>query len=81
MLYIFLHIIPKIIQISGIRVVCSLSSSVHALTRSAHRELGIELVSLKENHSHTPKRPSMVEEKRDDGTRDPFKLFLKESLA
>jgi hypothetical protein len=49
-------------------------------TRSGYRELGLELVSLEENHSRTPKKPSMVEEKRDDGTRDPFKLFLEESL-
>jgi hypothetical protein len=49
-------------------------------TRSGYRELGLELVSLEENFSHTPKKPSMVGENKDDGTGDPFKMFLEESL-
>jgi hypothetical protein len=49
-------------------------------TRSGYRELGLELVSLEENFSHTPKKPSMVGEKKYDGTGDPFKMFLEESL-
>jgi hypothetical protein len=50
-------------------------------TRSGYKELGLELVSLEEKISHTPKRPLMVGEKKDDGTRDPFKMFLEESLT
>jgi hypothetical protein len=48
--------------------------------RSGYRELGLELVSLEENHSRQPKQPPMVEEKRDDREGDPFKMFLEESL-
>jgi hypothetical protein len=50
-------------------------------TRSGYRELGLEIVSLDENLSRTPKKPSMVEEKRDDRARDPFKLLLDESIV
>jgi hypothetical protein len=49
--------------------------------RSGYRELGLKLVSLEENSLTLPKKPPMVEEKRDDGERDPIKLFLEESLA
>jgi hypothetical protein len=44
--------------------------------RLGYRELGLELISLRDNHSHQPKKPPMVEEKRDDGSRDPFKILL-----
>jgi hypothetical protein len=50
-------------------------------TRSGYRELGLELVELGEEHSHQPKQPPMVEEKRDDGAGDPIKLLLEESLT
>jgi hypothetical protein len=49
-------------------------------TRSGYRELGLELVSLEENFSRTPKKPPMVGENKDDGTGDPFKMLLEESL-
>jgi hypothetical protein len=49
-------------------------------TRSGYKELGLELVSLEEKISRTTKRPLMEEEKKDDGTRDPFKMLLEESL-
>jgi hypothetical protein len=49
-------------------------------TRSGYKELGLELVSLEENFSRTPKKPSMAGEKKDDGTRDPFKMLLEEAL-
>jgi hypothetical protein len=49
-------------------------------TRSGYRELGLELVSLEENCSRTPKKPSMVGENKDDGTGDPFKMLLEEAL-
>jgi hypothetical protein len=50
-------------------------------TRSGYKELGLELVSLEEKISRTPKRPLMAGEKKDDGTGDPFKMFLEESLT
>jgi hypothetical protein len=49
--------------------------------RSEYKELGLELVSLEEKSSRTPKRPLMVGEKKDDGTGDPFKLLIEESLT
>jgi hypothetical protein len=49
-------------------------------TRSGYRELGLELVSLKENFSHTPKKPPMAGENKDDEIRDPFKMLLEEAL-
>jgi hypothetical protein len=53
---------------------------MHVPTRSGYKELGLELVSLEEKISRMPKRPLMVGENKDDGTRDPFKMFLEESL-
>jgi hypothetical protein len=49
--------------------------------RSRYKELGLELVSLEEKSSCTPKRHLMVGENKDDGTGDPFKMFLEESLT
>ena len=48
--------------------------------RSWYKELGIEIDSLEEKSSCMPKRPLMAGEKKYYGTRDPFKMFLKESL-
>jgi hypothetical protein len=50
-------------------------------TRSGYKELGLELVSLEDKISHTPKRPLMAGEKKDDGTRDPFKMLVEEALT
>jgi hypothetical protein len=50
-------------------------------TRSEYKELGLELVSLENKSSHMPKRPLMVGENKYDGTRDPFKLLIEESLT
>jgi hypothetical protein len=50
-------------------------------TRSGYKELGLELVSLKEKISRMPKRPLMVGENKYDGKGYPFKMFLKESLT
>jgi hypothetical protein len=50
-------------------------------TRSGYKELGLELVSLEEKTSHTPKRTLMEEEKKIDDTRDPFKMLLEDSLT
>jgi hypothetical protein len=46
-----------------------------------YRELGLELVSLGDNHSRRPKKPPMVEENKYDGLGHPFKNFLEEALA
>jgi hypothetical protein len=48
--------------------------------RLGYRELGLELVSLEVNCSCTPKKLSMVGEKKDDGTRYSFKMLLEEAL-
>ena len=50
-------------------------------TRLEYKELGLELVSLKEKISCTPKRPLMVGEKKYDGIGDPFKLLIEEALT
>jgi hypothetical protein len=50
-------------------------------TRSGYKELGLDLVSLKEKISRTPKQPLMVGENKDDGIGYPFKMFLEESLT
>ena len=47
-----------------------------SLTKSEYSKLGLELSSLKENRSRTPKKPSMVEEKKNDEANDPISLLL-----
>jgi hypothetical protein len=42
--------------------------------RSKYRKLGLELVSLEENFSRTPKKPSMVEENKNDRAEDSINL-------
>ena len=49
--------------------------------RSKYKELGLELVSLEEKSSRTPKRPLMEGEKKYDGIGDPFKLLIEEVLT
>jgi hypothetical protein len=49
--------------------------------RSEYKELGLELVSLEDQISRTPKRPLMVGEKKYDRTEDPFEIFLEEALT
>ena len=49
-------------------------------TRSEYRKLGIELVSLEENRSHTPKKHSMVEENKNDGVDDLINVLLEQDL-
>jgi hypothetical protein len=49
-------------------------------TRSEYRKLGIELVSLEENRSRTPKKPSMVEKNKNDGANDPISMLLEKAL-
>jgi hypothetical protein len=50
-------------------------------TRSEYINLGLDLVSLEENLSHTPKKPSMVEEKKKYGADDPISLLLEQALT
>jgi hypothetical protein len=50
-------------------------------TRSEYRKLGLELVSLEDNRSRTPKKPSMVEEKKNDGADDSINLLLEQALT
>jgi hypothetical protein len=50
-------------------------------TRSEYSKLGLELVSLEDNRSHTPKKPSMAEEKKNDGADDPISLLLEQALT
>jgi hypothetical protein len=52
-----------------------------SLTRFEYRKLGLELVSLEYNHSRTPKKPSMVEEKKNDEADDPINLLLEQALT
>jgi hypothetical protein len=52
-----------------------------SLTRLGYKELGLKLISLEDRGSRMPKRHSMVGENKDNGTGDPFKLLLKESLT
>jgi hypothetical protein len=50
-------------------------------TRSEYSKLGLKLVSLEDNCSRTPKKPSMVEEKKNDGADDPINLLLEQALT
>ena len=49
--------------------------------RPEYKELGLELVSLEDKRSRTPKRPLMEGENKYHETRYPFKLFIEESLT
>jgi hypothetical protein len=43
--------------------------------------MGLKLVSLEDNRSHTPKKPAMAEEKKIDGADDPINLLLEQALT
>jgi hypothetical protein len=49
-------------------------------TRYEYSKLGLELFSLEENRSRTPKKPSMAKEKKNDGADDPISLLLEKAL-
>jgi hypothetical protein len=49
-------------------------------TTSEYRKLGLEIFSLEDNRSSTPKKPSMAEEKKNDGADNPINLFLEQAL-
>jgi hypothetical protein len=50
-------------------------------TRSEYRKLGLDLVSLEENLSQTPKKPSMAEENKNDGADDSISMLLEQALT
>jgi hypothetical protein len=50
-------------------------------TRSEYRNLGIKIVSLEENRSRMPKKPSMEKEKKNDGATNSINLLLEQALA
>jgi hypothetical protein len=52
-----------------------------SLMRSKYIKLGIDLVSIEYNISLTPKKPSMVEENKNDGADDSINLLLEEALT
>ena len=80
-IYVLFHFVLTEIHITGIIAICSLIvSRCMSSARSGYRELGLELVSLGEDHSHCPKYPPIAEEKRDNGAGYPIKLLLEESL-
>jgi hypothetical protein len=49
-------------------------------TRSGYKELGLKLVEPLQDQPRKPRRPPIGEEKKDEGARDPIKLFLEEAL-
>ena len=50
-------------------------------TRSEYSKLGLELVSLEDNCSHMPKKPSMAEENENDRADNSINLLLEKSLT
>jgi hypothetical protein len=50
-------------------------------TRSEYNQLGLELVSLEENHSRTPKKPSMAVEKKNGKAKDSINMLLEQALV
>ena len=51
-----------------------------SLMRSEYSKLGLDLFSLEYNLSYMPKKPSMEEEKKNDGADDSINLLLEEAL-
>jgi hypothetical protein len=49
--------------------------------RSKYRKLGLDLVSLEDTYSCTPKKPSMAEEKKNDRVDDHINLLLEQALT
>jgi hypothetical protein len=49
--------------------------------RSEYSQLGLEFVSLEDNHSRTPKKPSMVAENKNDGAEDSINMLLEQALV
>jgi hypothetical protein len=51
-----------------------------SLTRYEYNKLGPELVSLEEDYSCIPKKPSMVEENKNDGAEDYINMLFEQAL-
>jgi hypothetical protein len=49
--------------------------------RSEYIKLDLELVSLEENFSCTPKKPSMAEENKNDRVNDSINMLLEQALT
>ena len=49
--------------------------------RSEYSKLGLELVSLEDNRSRMPKKPSMVKEKKNNETYNPINMLLEQALT
>jgi hypothetical protein len=49
-------------------------------TRSEYSKFVLELVSLEDNLSRTPKKPSMAKEKKNDGAEDSIHMLLEQAL-
>jgi hypothetical protein len=49
-------------------------------TRSEYSKLGLALVSLEDNHSLAPKKPSIAKEKKNNGVEDYINLLLEQAL-
>ena len=72
---------PKIIRISGIKAVFSFSVFLcMSPTRSGYEELGLDLVEPLQDQPHKPQQHPMVEEKKDEGVGDPFKMLFEKAL-
>ena len=52
-----------------------------SLTSSEYRKLGLELVSLEDNRSHTSKKVSMAEENKKDREDDSINLLFEQALT
>jgi hypothetical protein len=50
-------------------------------TGSEYRKLGLALVSLEDSHFRIPKKPSMVEENKNDREDDSTNLLLEQDLT
>jgi hypothetical protein len=50
-------------------------------TRSKYSKLGLDLVSLEDNHSCTPNKTPMVEENKNDVAKDSINLLLEQALT
>jgi hypothetical protein len=50
-------------------------------TRSEYSKLGLKLVSLEDNRSRTSKKPSMVEENKNDRANDSINMLLEKALT
>jgi hypothetical protein len=49
-------------------------------TMSENIKLGLELISLEDNHFLTPNKPSMVKENKNDEADDSINLLLEQAL-